>query len=211
MDQYPWYFKLLRSKRVLLEILQDRGYPSDVLQHELEQLEELKEQLNDEEPNIPQLKKKLEVIIDRDPGKILLYWSDNYKLGTNLRIIYSKLIEEGIKRSIIVVDGSVTSYAKTTVKSIKKAGYMIDIYSLDEAQFNVVKHRLNPVKCRLLSPEEKRTLLKTYKVKSSQLPGIETVDPITRHFGARKGDVFEIERKSHTQNGEPEIVYRIVV
>ncbi len=72
---------------------------------------------------------------------------------------------------------------------------------------DIFKHFLVP-KCRILSEEEKKELLKRYNVKESQLPKILASDPMVKALNAKVGDIIEIERNIF---GRKSIYYRIVI
>lgn len=61
----------------------------------------------------------------------------------------------------------------------------------------------------VLSPEEKREVLKRYGVRPEQLPWIRSNDPVVKAIGAKPGDIVKIVRKSPIA-GEA-VVYRFVV
>jgi len=73
---------------------------------------------------------------------------------------------------------------------------------------DILNHELVP-KHEVLSPEEKRRLLKELGVKPEQLPWIRSTDPIVRLIGAKPGDIIRIIRKSHTAGVF--VAYRFVV
>jgi len=78
----------------------------------------------------------------------------------------------------------------------------------DEVSFNPLKHELSP-KYEILSEEERVKLLKTYKVRPSNLPKILDSDPAVRALGAKPGDIIKIVRKSDLA-GET-FYYRLVI
>lgn len=73
---------------------------------------------------------------------------------------------------------------------------------------DILNHELVP-KHEVLSPEEKRKVLRELGVKPEMLPWIRSSDPIARIIGAKPGDVVKIIRRSTTA-GEF-VAYRFVV
>lgn len=76
------------------------------------------------------------------------------------------------------------------------------------SKVNILEHALVPP-CRILSDEERETLLRKYSIKPSQLPKILVSDPVVVVIGAKPGDILEMTRKSPVA-GET-LAYRIVV
>ncbi len=64
-------------------------------------------------------------------------------------------------------------------------------------------------KFRVLSEEEKKTILEKFRTTPDKLPKILGLDPIIEKIGAKKGDLLEIKRMSEVA-GEY-VYYRIVV
>ncbi len=75
-------------------------------------------------------------------------------------------------------------------------------------EFSVLDHVLVP-KHRILSEEEKRSLLEKFNISEIQLPKILANDPAVKALGAKPGDVIEIERPSPTAGKT--LYYRLVV
>lgn len=61
----------------------------------------------------------------------------------------------------------------------------------------------------ILSPEERREVLRRFGVRPEQLPWLKSSDPVARAIGAKPSDIVKIIRKSPTA-GEA-VVYRFVV
>ena len=86
--------------------------------------------------------------------------------------------------------------------------FVIEPFSQEELLINVTKHELVP-KHQILKEHEKVELLKKYRVKDSQLPKIQCEDPVSRYFGAKRGDIVRIVRPSETAGRY--VTYRVAV
>ena len=104
---------------------------------------------------------------------------------------------EAATTSIIIYRTSVTSSAK---KSMETLEYGFELFSLDELQLNITRHRLVPHH-RPVTPEEKAELDHRYKGK---LPQILNSDAVCRYYAFKKGDYTRITRKDGS------VLYRVV-
>lgn len=199
--------KLWKSRRTILEILEDRGFiipDSDKLT-----LEEFIEWAGDDDEKT--IRNAMMLCYENiECEKILVYWPIEPSLGTNVKLIYNEMIEKKIKKSIIVINTKVTSQSNKFIRDIAKLNYMLYIYTLAETQFNITKHRLVPkhIVCTL---SEKKKLLSDYSITTKQLPCIKSSDVMIRHLGAKKDQIIKIIRDSETQLGYQTISYRVVV
>lgn len=137
----------------------------------------------------------------------IFYPKINIKIGVSLIRKYIDIMTENeVKNAIIVVKDSVTAFARQLFDSVT-GDIKIQCFSIDNLLFDITKHTLVP-KHTLLSTNEKNELLETYKIKDVQLPKICTSDPVVKHFGAKKGDIFRITR--HSESCGENYYYRIV-
>lgn len=86
--------------------------------------------------------------------------------------------------------------------------YRIEYFNIDDLLVNIAKHELVP-KHIIVNEEEKKMVLRKYRVKESQLPKILVTDPMARYLGLRKGMLVKIIRKSQTSGLH--VVYRIAI
>ena len=112
-----------------------------------------------------------------------------------------------IQNGIIIIPGTITSLAKQKLKeSNDSRACHIEVFEDKELIVNITEHELVPEHI-ILSEEEKKALLKKYRLKESQLPKILTTDPVARFLGLVKGQVVKIIRASETAGRY--ITYRI--
>lgn len=146
--------------------------------------------------------------IENDDDKIYVFFPQaSNKVGViTIRKYITEMQENKINHAIIVVKDSITHFAKQVFSEAKSL--TIEHFRENELYIDKLSHVLVP-KHELLSEEEEKELFKTYKIKGIHLPKILSSDPISRYFGAKKGNIFKITRPSET-SGEY-IYYRIVI
>jgi DNA-directed RNA polymerase I, II, and III subunit RPABC1 len=121
---------------------------------------------------------------------LLCFICDANDIKLNIQGIKDKLSimnQEKSMHCIIVYRDSVTSSAK---KSLNIIDHHIDLFSLKELQLNITKHRLVPVHEKVID----KVLDKSIKI--SELPVMYALDPVSRYYGYKKGDVIKITRKN---------------
>ena len=73
----------------------------------------------------------------------------------------------------------------------------VQVFDIDSLVFNITEHELVPEHV-ILSDEEKQDLVTHFNLDEDQLPHISRFDPVAKFIGLRPGDVCKIERKSYS-------------
>ena len=197
--------KLFRVRRTVLELLQDRGYAiSEEVLETSKHFEEFtkkygdNEQIKREDLGLTVTKASLSES-DSDQNAIMVFFIEEPKVGVkSIKEVATQMRGEGnnINRSIIVIQDKITPFAKQSLSEMQPK-IQIEVFKESELLVNITKHILVP-EHRVLSNEEKATLLARYKVKETQLPRIQFNDPIARYYGMARGQVVRIVRPSET-------------
>lgn len=125
----------------------------------------------------------------------------NCKFGIdNIKQKIDQLNADEIKHCIIVYNDVPTSAVKNTIIDLEKTGKQIELFHIDDLQYNCTKHSLVP-KHSALELKESITFKKKY---GTNLQVILHNDPIARFYNFRPGNIIKIVRK----DGCP--TYRIV-
>lgn len=96
--------------------------------------------------------------------------------------------------AILILKKGITTFAKRILTEManpsdpSKPRCIIELFEELELLVNITQHIYVP-KHQLLTDEEKKTLLAKYKLKETQLPRIQIIDPIARFYGLQKGNV----------------------
>jgi DNA-directed RNA polymerase I, II, and III subunit RPABC1 len=187
--------RLFRVRRTCAQMLTDRGYL--VGQDDLNLTAESFQERFGETPARDNL--TLLVPKEDDPSdQIFVFFPDEAKVGVKTIKMYAERMEQaGGARAILVVQQSLTPFAKTALVELFSPKYLIEQFQEQELLVNITEHVLVP-KHTILTPADKQTLLDRYKVKETQLPRIQHSDPVARYYGVMRGQVVRIVRPSQT-------------
>ena len=108
---------------------------------------------------------------------------------------------------ILVYKTAITTFAKQFITTDVN-DLFVQAFSERELSFNVTKHHLVP-KHQVLTPEEKRNIVKRYRTQMKHFPLMLSSDPVARYYGLLPGAMVKITRPSPTA-GEC-VLYRVVV
>ncbi len=87
------------------------------------------------------------------------------------QVIAERMKSENVSRSIMVIASNLTPFAKQCLLDLMPKIH-IEQFTENELLVNITQHVLVP-EHRILTREEKQTLLDRYKVKDTQLPRIQ--------------------------------------
>jgi len=146
--------------------------------------------------------------MDDPDDNLFVFFPDDAKVGVKpIRNYCTRMKDESVTRAMIVVQEGITPFAKQALAEMAPK-YRIEYFKESELLVDITEHVLVPEHV-VMTPEEKNTLLKRYKLKETQLPRIQQSDPIARYYGLSRGQVVKITRPSETAGRY--ITYRICV
>ena len=146
---------------------------------------------------------------DDSDNQIFVFFPKEAKVGVKkIKDYAEKMKEADVKSAIIVVRTALTAFAKSALQEVFAPKFLIEQFQEQELLVNITEHVLVP-QHRLLSKEEKATLLARYKVKDTQLPRIQHSDPVARYYGLNRGEVVRIVRPSQTAGRY--VTYRLCI
>lgn len=190
--------RLYRVRKTTLQMLRDRGYAvsQDMLDQTLENFKTQYENMELKEVRAD-LQMKWPLSSDQTQ-EIFVFFPEEQKLTSKRAQEYGKSMEANfVKRAIIIVQTAYAAMVKQAIQNFKQGGIVMETFMEQELLVNITEHVLVP-KHVVLTTEERDTLLKRYKLKLSQLPRMQQVDPISRYYGLERGQVAKIIRPSET-------------
>lgn len=157
-----------------LEMFQQRGY--NIIDHDEDRINAIKQ----------------------DGQSICAFMADTPKFNvTRVQEYIAFMNELGTNHGLIVYKDNVTPMAKNIVENSQDI--IIELFTEEELQYNITKHRLVP-KHERLSPEEASKFKARF---GSNFPVLLRTDPVARFYGYKRGDIIKVTRKDG-------IIYRIV-
>ena len=129
-------------------------------------------------------------------GTIWVEFSTDSAIGIKqMRAFAQHISTNNFHTGILITQASITPAALKIVPVVLPS--IIETFQEVDLLVNITRHELVP-KHVLLSVEEKKRLLERYRLKESQLPRIQTGDPVAKYLGLRRGQVVKIIRRSET-------------
>ncbi|KAL7276221.1 DNA-directed RNA polymerases II 24 kDa polypeptide (RNA polymerase II subunit 5) [Rhizina undulata] len=129
-------------------------------------------------------------------GTVWVEFATDANIGIkHMRAFVHTISAEKFQTGIFVCQNHPTSAAMKVTPAAAPAS--IEVFLEADLLVNITKHELVP-KHILLSKEEKKKLLERYRLKESQLPRIQSADPVAKYMGLKRGMVVKIVRKSET-------------
>ncbi|CAF1086669.1 unnamed protein product [Rotaria sp. Silwood1] len=211
MDDETLIYNLWRIRRTVLQMCHDRGYL--VSQDELDQtLDQFKDTFGDKPSENKPVRSHLNVLVahNDDPTNTLVArFSDQEKIGVKeIKEYCKKMEDEHLTSTILIVQKGLTPMARdVVVNELENKKVQFQVFLESELLVNITEHNLVPQHI-ILTQEEKQELLQRYRLKESQLPRIQSGDPVARYFGLSRGQVVRITRTSETAGRY--ITYRLV-
>ena len=195
--------KLYRVWKTLNKMMEDRGYIIEENYSQISYQDWLLKNNNKSTLNGIFYKKAGENIV-----RLYFEYLEGLKLIANdIGSFFSKMKDAKADSGIIVISGILSSQAKQKLADIN-IELQVECFNISELMVNITEHAYVP-KHILLTEEEKKELMKRYRIKESQLPKILHNDPVAKYLGLKRGDVVKIIRSSETAGKY--VTYRITV
>ena len=195
--------KLYRVWKTLNKMMEDRGYIIEENYSQISYQDWLLKNNNKSTLNGIFYKKVGENIV-----RLYFEYLEGLKLIANdIGSFFSKMKDAKADSGIIVISGILSSQAKQKLADIN-IELQVECFNISELMVNITEHAYVP-KHILLTEEEKKELMKRYRIKESQLPKILHNEPVAKYLGLKRGDVVKIIRDSETAGKY--VTYRITI
>lgn len=122
-----------------------------------------------------------------DGKEIWVLFVQSDKLNKNIVANYfTEMRDMNIEHAIIIYKDTITPVTK---KIVSVGSFKIELFSQDELQYNITKHRLFPKFRKLLADEA----IEFKRKFGTKIPLMLTTDPVSKFFNYSVGDVIEVD------------------
>jgi DNA-directed RNA polymerase subunit H (RpoH/RPB5) len=210
---YLLFQYIFKSRKHILEMLQDRGYNiDDYMNYTMDEIKSMVQanQLNKYESNGD--KGPLDIHIKKKSGESIFVkyrLEDRFKKTENLNNQINEVYNNYLKKEdtlivlnisrIIIKPGVKDKTDEEYVKSLYLTkGYFVQFFGLENFLFNVSKHQFVP-KHTVLNKAETLEMMKQFNIKNiKNLPVIKRFDAQAKYIGLRPRQVCRIDYANHT-------------
>ena len=131
------------------------------------------------------------VAIKPDGNEMVVFFSNYPKFNVkNIQTYITSMDSMEIFHAIIVYIDGITSFTKKAIEQSLEMTY--ELFSVDDLQYNITKHRLQP-KFKVLDEKEAVKFKDEYGTRFSV---IRKDDPIAKFYAYQKGDIIHITRNN---------------
>ena len=194
---------LYRSRSILLEMLEQRGFNTEEYQHFTK--DDISTMMNQNKNQDSIHPGSLDILLEKsDKSKIYVkYKLEKFKqvnkLDKQLTEIYSDVLDKSKDTLILIYidrvefkaskENKVELYVNEKWSSNK---YFIQIFGLENFLFNPTKHIIIP-EHRIMDKSEVKIMMEKNNINDiSKLPTIRREDPVAKFIGMKPGDICEI-------------------
>jgi len=200
--------QLLKVKKTLTQLLSDRGYNTKNDEWLLGDSTKIQDFIDHydgiTQSSIKTFKEALSATYDKDDdltdkNRLRVFFPETpisggtkSAIGKNsIERILKHMTDDKISKVIIVTETHLSPQAAGQLNNYP--AWSLEHFMYKEMTYNLTKHFLTP-KHRLMSLPEITKFLDDNEQDINNLPVMSYQDPISRYYGSKPGDIFEIER-----------------
>ena len=197
---------LYESRKVIIEMLQDRGY--DVSNYNNFTKSDISNMLNDFNKNKESHELgTLDILVkNKNKNKIYVKYNlDKFKQSKGINKLITDIFENilspldtliFINSDRILLKPPKDNKVEEYINQLYKKKHFVQFFGIENLLFNVSKHEIVG-KHTLLNQEEIEKMIKQYNINSiNQLPIIRREDPMAKYIGMRPNSICKIEYPS---------------
>ncbi len=195
--------KLFLSRPIILELLQDRGFDTEIYNNFTpEEIEIMYKSVSTKTSELSVLDIQL---TNQTKQKIIVKYIFSPRIRvSNIINATETLLETELNEGdtlIVIIRDNLTS--DEALEEYFKQIYIerkvfCQYFWINALTFNLTQHEMVP-KHEIIEEEEKQELIKNLQITDlDKLPTIKKNDPVAKYYGMKEGDICKITRKSET-------------